>query len=108
VLIYFPPQEGERSKLLARISWTLYLSLNIIGGATAGALLLHFEGSKSKVGFCFIFFFFRFASFFLKSQKKNPKVLKDYAFTLGLISTIAVVCQWSPQIWKTWRAKAGI
>jgi hypothetical protein len=32
-------------------------------------------------------------------------ILKDYAFAFGVLSASAEFVHWTPQIWKTWKAK---
>jgi len=93
VLIYFPNQEDESPKGLeakifgsisnksrAFLSFYLYFVLNVIGIAIIGILFIIFFGS-------------------------NSQIVVDYAFTLGIIASLANIVQWTPQIIKTFRDK---
>jgi len=80
VLLFFPKEIDIRNKRVAIISWWIYVVGLIFLSSGAGGILLYKEGS-------------------------NSKVVSDYAFSFGIISTVAILCQWTPQIWKTWNAK---
>lgn len=46
-----------------------------------------------------------FSFFLLQSFKIHFQAVKDYAFSIGMVSTAAIVIQWTPQIIKTYMAK---
>mmetsp|Transcript_26034 Transcript_26034/g.36627 ORF Transcript_26034/g.36627 Transcript_26034/m.36627 type:complete len:313 (-) Transcript_26034:2778-3716(-) len=53
------------------------------------------------VGF-FLFFCTLLGFGFLAAFGKHSPWLKGYVYALGIVATISVIVQWSPQIWKTW------
>jgi uncharacterized protein with PQ loop repeat len=88
VLIYFPKpseedktlEENQRTKKFAQIGFLFYAIANLIIAPVLGFIFLFHFGSSSPI-------------------------LTDYAFAIGIVSAVAEFIHWTPQIWKTWKAK---